>query len=153
MKRTDHQHRLLRHQTTTNNHNQHNHSTQSAPCTSPPCASGHHLIHSSQAGDIPVDTDTMKLSLVLISTCLAAVMAAPEVVEPALKLRGPGPEAVIEASDIVPRDADGVALFEKRGCDYNTGCRSIKNAKPGKYCGYCKQVAYNYPWIGSVSLP
>ena len=94
----------------------------------------------------------MKFSLILLSACLVAVMAAPEIVEPALKLRGPGPEAITEASDLVPRDADGVSLFEKRGCNYNTGCRSIKNAKPGKYCGYCKQVAYNYPWIGSVSL-
>lgn len=151
MKRTDHRDKAPSHQTTkpsriatksrTNRHCQHLVRFHLRP-----------LSHAEQADDIPTDIDTMKLSVILLSICLAAVMAAPEVVEPALKLRGPGSEAITEASDLVPRGADGVALFDKRGCNYNTGCRSIKNAKPGKYCGYCKQVAYNHPWIGSVSL-
>lgn len=92
----------------------------------------------------------MHINLFLLSAFLATtILAAPQDEQPALKLRGPDPlpEA---AADITPREADG-SLFEKRACKYNTGCRSIKGAKAGKYCGYCYQVAYNHPWIGKNS--
>lgn len=88
----------------------------------------------------------MQFNLALFATFLTLTLAAPQDEQPALKLRGPDPlpEA---AAEITPREVEG-SLFEKRACNYNTGCRSVKGVKSGKYCGYCYQVAYNHPWIG-----
>ena len=76
-------------------------------------------IFSNLIGSLAQPPKTITMKLTIIAIFFTAAMAFPNA--------DPNPEAE-------------PLTFEKRQCDYTTGCRSQNGVKAGKYCGYCPQV-------------